>query len=66
MYIDTADGIITTIISVESYTLKHAEHTAEIIAEQDPLTKNGWYAKITLCDINHARKIQRIQDGEID
>lgn len=66
MHIDTADGIITTVISVSSYTLKQAEHMAETIADQDPLTKSGWYAKITLCDASHAQKILRIQNGEID
>lgn len=66
MHIDTADGIITTVTSVSSFTLKHAEHLAEMIADQDPLTKSGWYAKITLCDVSHAKKIQRLQNGEID
>ena len=65
MHIDTADGIITSVISVATHTRKQAENKAESIAEQDILTKDGWYARVTICDATHANKIMRIQNGDI-
>jgi hypothetical protein len=59
MLYDVADGIITLATSIKAMTEEQAQHAVEIEAEHNPLTKDGWFVRVTACDRVHAMKIAK-------